>query len=66
MTNHIDRLGRTISTPRDLSKTHRRAYIAYAGDEITYFRTEQQALDAGATQIVPCMISNAWYDELPA
>lgn len=55
-----------ISAPRDLSKTHKRAYIAYANDEITYFRTEQQAKDAGATDIVPCMISNAWFDELPA
>lgn len=61
MTNHTNTF-----TARDLSATHKRAYIAYFNDEITYFRTEQQALDAGATEIVPCMVSNAHFDEIPA
>lgn len=52
-TNHIDRLGRTISTPRDLSKTHKRVYIvnthfidpkaAGMTDEVTYVKNEWQA-----------------------
>ncbi len=61
---HIDRTGRAISAPRDLSATHRRAYIADIKGEVLYFKTEDTARDFGATEVFPVMVSIALYDTL--
>jgi hypothetical protein len=79
--NLTDRTGRTISTPRDLSKTHKRAYIVdiYNQDtkehNIFYVHTEWQAQGHQDGDIQrknttttwhPCMVSNAMYDQIPS
>lgn len=77
-TNHIDRLGRTISTPRDLSKTHKRVYIvsvkSAAGDkdEVSYVKNEWEAQgmkdadrqNGTTTTYYPAMVTNETYDRI--
>lgn len=67
-----------ISTPRDLSKTHKRAYIVSCkrpdgSEDVFYVKNEWQAeghLDNDAqsgykTSYYPCMVSNSFYNQIP-
>lgn len=53
-----------VSQPRDISATHKRAYIGEIDDNIYYFKTETEARVAGAKEAHPCMVSNDFYDSL--
>lgn len=75
MTNNND----TLSTPRDLSKTHKRAYIVSirnkesGADHIFYVKNEWEAQGhkdgdkqhpENATTYYPVMVTNAHYDTI--
>lgn len=82
MTNNTDKLtdrqGREISQPRDLSKTHKRAYIVSVRnkntneDTIFYVKNEWEAeghlhndgQQPTLTTYYPCMVSNQLYETI--
>lgn len=46
--------------------THKQVVIALIDGEFEYFATEGDAKEAGATEIVPCLLAYALWDEVVA